>query len=68
MQHSNLPATIMVPDTANAGAEFALGGAAVHFAGNLLNCGGTTDRLAKFAGILTGRARRLSQTSVGCPR
>lgn len=66
VQHSNLPATIMVQMPLTQAQNFALLAVPLFiFAGNLLNCGGTTDRLAKFAGILTGRMRGgYAQTSV----
>ncbi len=66
LQHSNLPATIMVQMPLTQAQNFALLAVPLFiFAGNLLNCGGTTDRLAKFAGILTGRMRGgYAQTSV----
>lgn len=66
VQHPNLPATIMVQMPLTQAQNFALLAVPLFiFAGNLLNCGGTTDRLAKFAGILTGRMRGgYAQTSV----
>ena len=66
VQHSNLPATIMVQMPLTQAQNFALLAVPLFiFAGNLLNCGGTTDRLAEFAGILTGRMRGgYAQTSV----
>ena len=54
LQHLNLPATIMVQLPLTQAQNFSLLAVPLFiFAGNLLNCGGTTDRLAKFAGILT---------------
>lgn len=66
LQHLNLPATIMVQLPLTQAQNFSLLAVPLFiFAGNLLNCGGTTDRLAKFAGILTGRMRGgYAQTSV----
>ena len=66
VQHLNLPATIMVQLPVTQAQTFALLAVPLFiFAGNLLNCGGTTDRLAKFAGIITGRMRGgYAQTSV----
>ena len=66
MQHTNLPATIMVQLPLTQAQNFSLLAVPLFiFAGNLLNCGGTTDRLAKFADILTGRMRGgYAQTSV----
>ena len=66
LQHPNLPATIMVQLPLTQAQNFSLLAVPLFiFAGNLLNCGGTTDRLAKFAGILTGRMRGgYAQTSV----
>lgn len=66
VQHTNLPPTIMVQMPVTQAQNFALLAVPLFiFAGNLLNCGGTTDRLAKFAGIITGRMRGgYAQTSV----
>ncbi|MCR4708391.1 MAG: TRAP transporter large permease [Clostridiales bacterium] len=66
LQHLNLPATIMVQMPLTQAQNFALLAVPLFiFAGNLLNCGGTTERLAKFSGILTGRMRGgYAQTSV----
>ena len=58
VQHSNLPATIMVQMPLTQAQNFALLAVPLFiFAGNLLNCGGTTDRLAKFAGKMCIRDR-----------
>ncbi len=66
VQHTNLPATIMVQMPLTQAQNFALLAVPLFiFAGNLLNCGGTTERLAKFAGVITGRMRGgYAQTSV----
>lgn len=66
VQHTNLPATIMVQMPLTQAQNFALLAVPLFiFAGNLLNCGGTTERLARFAGVITGRMRGgYAQTSV----
>lgn len=66
VQHSNLPATIMVQMPLTQAQNFALLAVPLFiFAGNLLNCGGTTDRLGQVRGLLTGRMRGgYAQTSV----
>lgn len=66
LQNLNLPATILVQLPVTQTQNFALLAVPLFiFAGNLLNSGGTTQRLAKFAGILTGHMRGgFAQTSV----
>lgn len=66
VQHLNLPASILVQLPITQTQNFALLAVPLFiFAGNLLNRGGTTDRLARFAGLLTGRMRGgFAQTSV----
>lgn len=66
IQNLNLPATILVQLPITQTQNFALLAVPLFiFAGNLLNCGGTTQRLAKFAGLLTGHMRGgFAQTSV----
>jgi tripartite ATP-independent transporter DctM subunit len=65
-QYPNLPATILVQLPVTQTQNFALLAVPLFiFAGNLLNSGGTTQRLAKFAGLLTGHMRGgFAQTSV----
>lgn len=58
LQYPNLPATILVQLPVTQTQNFALLAVPLFiFAGNLLNSGGTTQRLAKFAGLLTGHMR-----------
>ena len=66
LQYPNLPATILVQLPVTQTQNFALLAVPLFiFAGNLLNSGGTTQRLAKFAGLLTGHMRGgFAQTSV----
>ena len=65
-QYPNLPASILVQLPITQTQNFALLAVPLFiFAGNLLNSGGTTQRLAKFAGLLTGHMRGgFAQTSV----
>ena len=66
IQNPNLPATIMVQLPLTQTQNFALLAVPLFiFAGNLMNSGGVTYRLAKFAGLLTGHMRGgFAQTSV----
>lgn len=66
LQHPNLPMSIMVQLPITQTQNFALLAVPLFIlAGNLLNRGGTTHRLAKFAMIITGRMRGgFAQTSV----
>ena len=66
LQHMNLPMSIMVQLPITQTQNFALLAVPLFIlAGNLLNRGGTTHRLAKFAMIITGRMRGgFAQTSV----
>lgn len=65
-QHPNLPMTIMVQLPITQTQNFALLAVPLFIlAGNILNRGGTTHRLAKFAMVITGRMRGgFAQTSV----
>ena len=66
VQHQNLPLSILVQLPITQTQNFALLSVPLFiFAGNLMNTGGTTKRLAKFAGLLTRHMRGgFGQTSV----
>jgi tripartite ATP-independent transporter DctM subunit len=66
LQHPNLPMSILVQLPITQTQNFALLAVPLFiFSGNLLNQGGTTNRLAKFAGLITGHMRGgFGQTSV----
>ncbi len=66
IQHQNLPLAILVQLPITQTQNFALLSVPLFiFAGNLMNTGGTTKRLAKFAGLLTSHMRGgFGQTSV----
>lgn len=66
VQHQNLPLSILVQLPITQTQNFALLSVPLFiFAGNLMNTGGTTKRLAKFAGLLTSHMRGgFGQTSV----